>query len=84
MNLTLDQLRVDSYATQVSESELTEVKGGTSVPCYWAITGVAAVATIVVAVIVAANDHAECGEHTSTWTDENGASHTCTTHVCRE
>jgi len=33
MKMTLDQLRVDSYATQVNESELTEVKGGTTPLC---------------------------------------------------
>lgn len=33
MKLSIDDLRVDSYATQVSELELTEVKGGTSWPC---------------------------------------------------
>lgn len=33
MKLTLDQLKVDSYASQVSENELTEVKGGTSPVC---------------------------------------------------
>jgi len=34
MKMTLDQLRVDSYATQVSETELTEVKGGTWLQCF--------------------------------------------------
>jgi hypothetical protein len=33
MKLSIDDLRVDSYATQVSDLELTEVKGGTSWPC---------------------------------------------------
>ena len=28
MKLTLDQLKVDSYSTQICENELTEVKGG--------------------------------------------------------
>jgi hypothetical protein len=30
MRLTIDDLRVDSYSSQVSELELTEVKGGTT------------------------------------------------------
>ncbi|WP_422090370.1 hypothetical protein [Tenacibaculum ovolyticum] len=34
MKMTLDQLRVDSYATQVNESELTEIKGGTWIFCW--------------------------------------------------
>ena len=42
MKLTLDQLRVDSYATQVSGNELTEVKGGTTPWCVYA--GIAVVA----------------------------------------
>ncbi|WP_299136863.1 hypothetical protein [uncultured Tenacibaculum sp.] len=33
MKMTLDQLRVDSYAAQVNENELTEIKGGTSPVC---------------------------------------------------
>lgn len=37
MKMTLDQLRVDSYATQVSETELTEIKGGTWVLCAFAL-----------------------------------------------
>ena len=28
MKLTLDQLKVDSYSTQICETELTEIKGG--------------------------------------------------------
>ena len=31
--LSLDDLRVESYASQVNESELAEVKGGTGLPC---------------------------------------------------
>ncbi|WP_299136865.1 hypothetical protein [uncultured Tenacibaculum sp.] len=31
--MTLDQLRVDSYAAQVNENELTEVKGGSTWTC---------------------------------------------------
>lgn len=33
MKLSIDDLRVDSYAIQLSEQELTEVKGGTTIPC---------------------------------------------------
>ena len=81
MKLTLDQLRVDSYATQVSENELTEVKGGTTPVCVdIGVAVIAAAATITVAAINAANDHKECG--TRTWTDSNGVTHT--QHICRE
>jgi hypothetical protein len=31
--LTLDQLEVENFAMQVSEEELSNVKGGTSAPC---------------------------------------------------
>jgi hypothetical protein len=31
--LTLDQLEVDNFAMQVSEEELSNLKGGSSVPC---------------------------------------------------
>ncbi|MBD3907109.1 hypothetical protein NAL32_21640 [Chryseobacterium sp. Ch-15] len=85
MKLTLDQLRVDSYATQLSETELTEVKGGTTPGCAWlgyaaVAAAVTAVAAVVVKVIDADNDHKECG--TKTWTDSKGVKHT--EHVCRE
>lgn len=33
MKLSLDELEVESYALQVSESELSEVKGGTTWVC---------------------------------------------------
>lgn len=33
MKLSLDELEVESYALQVSESELSEVKGGTTWGC---------------------------------------------------
>ena len=33
MKLTLDQLKVDSYSTQICENELTEVKGGSGWIC---------------------------------------------------
>ena len=84
MKLSIDDLRVDSYTTQVSELELTEVKGGSTPGCWLGYTVVAAavtaVATVIVKSIEAANDHKECG--TRTWTDSNGVTHT--QHVCRE
>lgn len=49
MKLTLDQLKVDSYANQVSENELTEVKGGTSPGCV--VYGVIAVVGIAIGAI---------------------------------
>ena len=79
MRLSIDDLRVQSYATQVSELELTEVKGGSTPLCYVAVAAIAAVGTVVVAVIVAANDHKECG---STTTTSGGT--TTTTHNCQE
>ncbi len=44
MKLTLDQLKVDSYSTQICENELTEVKGGTSLICFRALAKVLAAA----------------------------------------
>jgi hypothetical protein len=44
MKMTLDQLKVDSYATQVSEIELTEIKGGTWLSCLEAAALVLALA----------------------------------------
>ena len=82
MKLTLDELKVDSYATQVSESELTEVKGGTTPACALYAAGILIVgaATILVATYEAGNDHKECGK--DVWTDENGVTHE--KHVCAE
>ena len=34
MKLSLDELKVDSYAIQASETELAEVKGGTTITCF--------------------------------------------------
>jgi hypothetical protein len=45
MKLSLDELKVDSYAVQVSESELAEVKGGTGWACV--DLGIAVVNTII-------------------------------------
>ena len=33
MKMSLDELKVDSYAAQVNKNELTEVKGGTTPIC---------------------------------------------------
>lgn len=33
MKPTLDDLKVESYSTQISEKELTEIKGGTTYYC---------------------------------------------------
>jgi hypothetical protein len=33
MKLSIDDLMVDSYAIQLCEQELTEIKGGTTLPC---------------------------------------------------
>lgn len=37
MKLAIDDLRVESYSTQVSELELTEIKGGTTPVCAFAV-----------------------------------------------
>ena len=37
MKMSLDELKVDSYAVQVSENELTNVKGGTTPACVGAV-----------------------------------------------
>lgn len=91
MVLSIDDLRVDSYATQLSEIELTEVKGGATPALlgYVAVAAlVTAVGTAVVAVINADNDHKECGSRTITTTTklEDGTVITTTTteHHCRE
>ena len=77
MKLTLDQLKVDKYATQVSENELAAIKGG--------FVGIlpniiVAVATATAKALSSNNDHSNCDESTST--DENG--NTVVTHVCHE
>lgn len=49
MKLSIDDLMVDSYAIQLCEQELTEIKGGTSIPCglyVLAGTVVTAIATV--------------------------------------
>jgi hypothetical protein len=89
MKLSLAELKVDSYATQVSETELTAVKGGSSIPCAAGVyTLGAAIFTGLVAVtnnlIQAANDHKECGETRITRVDECGNSTVITIHNCNE
>lgn len=66
MKLSLAELKVDSYASQVSETELTAVKGGSSAPCIgWLYAAGAAIvtaaATVTAANITASTDHKECG-----------------------
>lgn len=86
MKLSIDALKVDSYAMQVSENELTEIKGGTTLPCALYFVG-AAVATGVTYVIVTAlnndSDHKEC-TNTTTTTTGNGTTTTTTSHTCKE
>jgi hypothetical protein len=82
MKLSINDLRVDSYATQVSELELTEVKGGTGWAC--AIPIIDTVAKIVIAAIEADNDHKECGTTVTTKTNKDGSTTVTTTHQCKE
>lgn len=90
MKLSLAELKVDSYATQVSETELTAVKGGSSAPCAaWLYAAgaaiVTAVATVVTTSIVVSNDHKECGTTVITQHNECGEV-VCvqTIHDCHE
>ncbi len=48
MKMSLDQLRVESYSSQVSENELTEIKGGTYLACLRAAAKILAAAAAVV------------------------------------
>lgn len=88
--LSIDDLRVDSYATQLSELELTELKGGVT-PAWLGFVAVAAAVTTVGSIVVAAinadNDHKECGSITTTVTSVVGGTTVTTSttaHVCRE
>lgn len=87
MKLSLEELKVESYASQVSETELTAVKGGSSAPCGIYVLG-AALVTGVVAItnnlIDKANDHEECGEMTKVYVDECGNTTTFVVHDCYE
>lgn len=95
MVLSIDDLRVDSYATQLSEIELTEVKGGAT-PALLGYVAVAALVTAVGAVAVAVvnansagdNDHKECDTQTTVTTIHNADGSTTTItntyHICNE
>lgn len=85
MKLTLDQLRVDSYATQLSEAELTDVKGGTTLVCVdVGIAAVTAIAAVVTAVSAGANDHKECDTVTTVKKNADGSTTTTVRHICHE
>jgi hypothetical protein len=82
MKLSIDDLRVHSYATQVNELELTEVKGGSGWAC--AIPLVEVLVKVVEAAIAADNDHKECGNTTTTKKNKDGSTTVTTTHQCKE
>ena len=46
MKMSLEDLKVDSYAAQVSENELTNVKGGTTPACVGAVVAYAGAAVV--------------------------------------
>jgi len=68
MKLTLDQLRVDSYATQVIENELTEVKGGTT----WYCVGVAVISAAAAIAAIDKDDDCTTTTTTTSCTMDNG------------
>lgn len=70
MKLSLDELEVESYALQVSESELSDVKGGTT---WWCIFD-AAVAVVGAAGSVWAAYQASQSSGTSSGTPSGNAS----------
>lgn len=89
MKLSLAELQVDSYATQVSESELTEIKGGSAILCGIAYVVGAAIVTaganIVISLIEADNDHEECSEKTVYNIDDCGnVTSETVIHLCAE
>jgi hypothetical protein len=57
MRLSIDDLRVDSYATQVSELELTEVKGGTTPWCVYVGCALIAAGTAIIVAAVNSKPH---------------------------
>jgi hypothetical protein len=81
LRVSINDLRVDSYATQVSELELIEVKGITGWACAIPILGSAA--TMLVAAIEADNYHKEYGSTTVT-TVKYSVTTVVTTHQCKE
>ena len=92
MKLSLEELKVESYASQVSETELTAVKGGSSMPCA-GVAGLYTVGAAIVAGAVAltnklvegATDHAECDIQIEYEYDECGNLICETrTHLCNE
>jgi hypothetical protein len=91
MTLSIEDLRVDSYATQLSELELTELKGGVT-PAWLAYVAVAVVGTVGAIVVSAINndgDHKECDDITvvteETLPDGTKITTTKNLHaVCRE
>lgn len=99
MKLNIDDLRVESYANQLSETELTELKGGVTpigIGGWLTYVGVAAVVTAVGSAVVALinsesaanNDHKECDNQTTTLTmvNQDGSVTTIVNshHICRE
>jgi hypothetical protein len=72
MKLSIDDLRVDSYAAQLSELELTEVKGGST----WYCVGDAAIAAAAVVyeafVKAPTHEHTHCDSTVTTTTNRNG------------
>lgn len=53
MKLAIDDLRVESYSTQVSELELTEIKGGTTPVCAFVVAHAGALITAAAAIAAA-------------------------------
>jgi hypothetical protein len=51
MKLSIDDLMVDSYAVQLCEQELTEIKGGSTLPCagYTLIGSLITAASVIIA-----------------------------------
>jgi hypothetical protein len=72
MKMNLDELRVDSYSSQIAESELTNVKGGTTWGCatYLAAKLVEAVAEVITD--DAPHEHTHCDSTTTNTYDDNG------------
>jgi len=90
MRMTLDQLEVNSYAIQMSEVELAEVKGGSGPACAAYAAGAVVIAAVAaggatVAAALLQSAHASCTTTTSTTTmvvDGVTVSVVTNTHVC--
>lgn len=65
--LSLDDLRVESYASQVSENELAEIKGGTAWLCFDA-----AIAVVTVGLAIYDSFKNGTGSSGGTHTDSSG------------